>query len=109
MKGLARRHQIQTRNSSSTFPTTCTGSDIIAPHETYERVCICISTLTDAQAPKLLVSSNTQASPTLSDVFSRLDCELNEFQSAVQTPKARAAALAKSTRTSLLRSASSSP
>src|SRR5712671_5908398 len=43
---------------------------------------------------KLLVSRNTQASPTLSDVFSRLDCELNELQSAVQTPKARAAALA---------------
>jgi len=30
----------------------------------------------------------------LSDVSARLDCELNEFQSAVQTPKARAAALA---------------
>src|SRR5882672_6382746 len=43
---------------------------------------------------KLLVSRNTQASPTLSDVFSRLDCELNELQSATQTPKARAAALA---------------
>jgi len=43
---------------------------------------------------KLLMSRNTQASPTLSDVFYRLDCELNELQSAVQTPKARAAALA---------------
>jgi len=44
--------------------------------------------------PKLLVSSNTQAFPPLSDVFARLECELNQFQPAIQTPKARAAALA---------------
>src|SRR5712672_2236459 len=50
--------------------------------------------LTDAQAEKLLVSSNTQVMPALSDVFSRLECELNQFQSAIRTPKARAAALA---------------
>ena len=93
-KSAALHHQTQTQNSSSTFPTTTgTGSDTFAPHETYERVCL-YSALTDAQTPKHLVSSNTQASPMLSDVFSRLDCELNEFQSAVQTPKARAAALA---------------
>ena len=42
----------------------------------------------------VLVSSNTQASPALSDVFSRLGCELNEFQSTNQIPKARTAALA---------------
>jgi len=41
MKGVARRRQIKNQNSSSTFPTTtCTGSNLISPHEleTYERV-----------------------------------------------------------------------
>jgi hypothetical protein len=53
-----------------------------------------MSALTDAQAPNPLVSSNTQAHPTVSDVFSRLESELTQIQSAIQTPKARAAALA---------------
>jgi len=53
-----------------------------------------MSALTDDQAYEFPVSSNTQPSPALSDVFSRLECELNQFQSAIQTPKARAAALA---------------
>src|SRR5712672_2229106 len=44
--------------------------------------------------PKLLVYSNTQAFPALSDMFSRLGCELDQFQYAIRTPKARAAALA---------------
>ena len=39
------------------------------------------------------MSSNTQASAAFSDVFARLESELNKFQSAIQTPKARAAAL----------------
>ena len=47
-----------------------------------------------SKPPKCLVSSNTQASATLSDVLKRLESELNEFQSALQTPKARAATLA---------------
>src|SRR5712672_3059625 len=50
--------------------------------------------LTDAQAEKLLVSSSTQVMPALSAVFSRLECELNQVQPAIRTPKARAAALA---------------
>jgi len=53
-----------------------------------------MSALTDAQVQTLLVSSNTQAFLALSDVFSRLECELNQFQSAIRTSKARAAALA---------------
>jgi len=40
------------------------------------------------------VSSNAQVSAGLSDVLARLECKLNQFQFAVQTPKARAAALA---------------
>jgi len=36
----------------------------------------------------------TQASHTLSDMFSRLGCEMNEFQSTTQTPRTCAAALA---------------
>jgi len=40
------------------------------------------------------MSSNTQAHTTLSDVLARLECELNQFQFATQTLKARAAALA---------------
>ena len=54
----------------------------------------CTSALADAQTQNSLVSSNTQASHTLSDVFSRLERELNQFQSSIHTPKARAAALA---------------
>src|SRR5712675_820073 len=54
----------------------------------------CMSALTDSQAPKPLKSSNTGALPALSDVFVRLECKLNVFQSAIRTPKARAAALA---------------
>jgi len=55
-----------------------------------------MSALTDAQVQNILVSSNTQTPPALSesDVFARLECELNEFQPAIQTSKARAAALA---------------
>jgi len=53
-----------------------------------------MSALTDSQAPKPLKSSNTGALPALSDVFVRLECKLNVFQSAIRTPKARAAALA---------------
>jgi len=53
-----------------------------------------MSSLTDAQVQTLLVSSNTQAFLALSDVFFRLECELNQFQPAIRTPKARAAALA---------------
>jgi len=40
------------------------------------------------------MSSNTQAPTAFSDVFAPLEPELNKFQSAIQTPKARAAALA---------------
>src|SRR5712672_2656612 len=43
---------------------------------------------------KLFVSSDVQASTIFSDAFARLECELNQFQSAIQTPKTRAAALA---------------
>src|SRR5712672_1138819 len=43
---------------------------------------------------KPFASSSAQASTTFSGVFSRLECELNQFHSATQTPKARAAALA---------------
>jgi len=43
---------------------------------------------------KYFMSSSARASTTFSDVFARLECELNQFQSAIQTPKARAAALA---------------
>ena len=43
---------------------------------------------------KPLVSSNIQPSLTLSDVLFRLECKLNQFQSAIQTSKARARALA---------------
>src|SRR5712675_124486 len=50
-----------------------------------------MSVLTDAQA---LVSSNTQSFPALLDVFSRLECELNQLQPTTQKPEARAAALA---------------
>src|SRR5712671_5389197 len=50
-----------------------------------------MSVLTDAQA---LVSSNTQSFPALLDVFSRLECELNQLQPTIQKPEARAAALA---------------
>jgi len=39
-------------------------------------------------------ATSTPFTERLSDAFARLDCELNEFQSAIQTPKARAAALA---------------
>jgi len=53
-----------------------------------------MSALTYAQVQNVLVSSNTKTSPALSDVFARLECELNEFQPAIQTSKARAAALA---------------
>jgi len=55
---------------------------------------VCASALTDAHVQNVFVSSNTQASPALSDVFARLECEVNQFQSASQTPEARAAALA---------------
>jgi hypothetical protein len=40
------------------------------------------------------VSSSTQASPALSDVFTPIEYELNRSQSVIQTPEARAAALA---------------
>jgi len=40
------------------------------------------------------MSNSAQGSTAFSDVFSRLECELNEFRSAFQNPKARATALA---------------
>jgi len=39
------------------------------------------------------MSSNAQAPTAFSDVFTRLESELNKFQSAIRSPKARAAAL----------------
>ena len=53
-----------------------------------------MSALADAQTQRPLVSSNTQAPPKLPDVLSCLECELNDFQSAIKSPKACAAALA---------------
>jgi len=63
-------------------------------HHSVRTRLVCMSALTDAKVQNIPVSSSTQASPTLLDVLSRLECELNQFQSAIQTPKARAAALA---------------
>src|SRR5712672_2420969 len=52
-----------------------------------------MSALADVQTQRPLVYSNLQTSPTLSGMFSRLECKLNKFQSTIQPPKTRVAAL----------------
>jgi|SRR5712675_253944 len=101
LHGVARRRQTKIQNSSSTFPTTTgIGSDVILPHDTYERVCM--SALTEAHVQNIFVSSDTQASPALSDVFARLECELNRFHPPSKHPRHARQPSPRSTKTSTL-------